>query len=193
MMGNDGLAKRAAWIAIAGGVVQVIYGILAIFFPYASGTTYGWDEALWVLASIGMAGAVSGILLLGVGEPGCLKWSGGIAALTGILTRIVASVFTMAGSSWDPLPLILVSIFLILGGMTVLGIALVGDDRLPGWRAWTPIVVSVFGFIVAAIYSVSLFVHFILLGAWGLSWMLVAYVVMDYASEPSANGASADG
>jgi hypothetical protein len=55
---------------------------------------------------------------------------------------------------------------------------------LVGWQAWTPLLVPVVGLIAAAIYSVNLFVHFILLGVWGIPWMLVGYVVFTNARQP---------
>ena len=183
MIGNYKLAKQAGWIALIGGSVQIVYGLLSIFFPYSPDTYYGWDEALWIVACIGMAGAVVGILVLDAGKPGWLASLGGIATIIGVLIRIIAAIFIIMRSSWDPLPLILLSILLMLGGMLALGIAIVRGDKISGWHAWTPIFVTIFGFIVAAFFSVSLFIHFILLGLWGICWMLVGYVAMSYASD----------
>jgi len=182
MIGNYDFARRAAWIAIIGGSFQILYGLLAIFFPYSSDSPFGWEEALWIVACIGMAGAIVGMLVLDAGKPGWLAWLGGISALIGVLIRIIAAILIIMQSSYDPLTLILLSIVLMLGGMLALGIALLRGDLIKGWKAWTPILVSVFGLIVTALFSVSLFIHFILLGLWGLTWMLVAYVVINHVS-----------
>lgn len=182
MIANYKFAKQAGWVAIVCGVFQIIYGLLAVFFSYDD-TYYGWDEALWIVACIGMVGAIVGILVLGVGKPGWLVWSSGIAAIIGVLIRIIASILIIMRSSWDPLPLILVSILLMLVGMFALGIAILRGNGITGWQAWTPMVVSISGFIVAAFYSVNLFIHFILLGFWGISWMVVGYVVILYVSD----------
>lgn len=184
---NYDLAKQAGRIAIIGGSVQLVYGLLSIFFPYSPDVYYGWDEALWIVASVGMAAAIIGILVLEAGRPGWLTWIGGITAIIGVLTRIVASVLIIMRSSWDPLPLILLSILLVLGGMLALGIATLRGNKINGWQAWTPILVSIFGFMVTAIFSVSLFIHFILLGLWGLTWMLVGYVAMSHGSDHKPN------
>ncbi|MEO1162671.1 MAG: hypothetical protein AAFV98_02710 [Chloroflexota bacterium] len=186
MVGNYTLAKRAGWIAIVCGCFQILYGILSIFFPYSSGTYYGWDEALWIVASSGMAFAIIGILALDAGKPRWLAWSGGIFALVGIPIRIVASVIFIMQSSWDPIALILLSILLLLGGMAAVGIALLRGDKINGWQAWTPILVSLTGLAVTVLYSVSLFIHFIALGLWGLTWMLVGYVVITHVSKHEA-------
>ncbi|MDH5403067.1 MAG: hypothetical protein OEZ01_04200 [Candidatus Heimdallarchaeota archaeon] len=183
MIGSNKNAKQSGWIAIIGGIFQLIYGILAIFFPYSPGVYYGWDEGLWILANIGMAGAIFGILILNVGKPDSLTRLSGIAAIIGVFTRIIASIFIIMRSSWDPLPIILLSILLILGGMFALGIAILRGNKIKGWQSWTPILVSIFGFIVAALFSVSLFIHFILLGFWGVFWMLIGYVVISYVPE----------
>ncbi|MEL7436656.1 MAG: hypothetical protein AAFN11_22140, partial [Chloroflexota bacterium] len=55
-----------------------------------------------------------------------------------------------------------------------------------GWQAWTPILVSLTGLAVTVLYSVSLFIHFIALGLWGLTWMLVGYVVITHVSKHEA-------
>ena len=182
MINTNDFAKRAGWIAIIGGCFQLVYGLLSIFFPYSSDTYYGWDEALWIVACIGMAGAIIGMLVLDAGRPGWLAWGGGIVATVGVLIRIIASILIITRSAWDPLPLILLSILLMLGGMLALGIALVRGDKINGWQAWTPILVAAFGFVTAGLFSVSLFIHFILLGLWGLCWMLVGFVAKSYAS-----------
>lgn len=183
MIGNYKFAKQAGWIAIIGGNFQIVYGLLSIFFPYSPDTYYGWDEALWIIACIGMAGAIVAVLALEAGKPGWLTWLSGIAAIIGVLIRIIASMLIIMRSSWDPLPLILLSILLLLSGMTALGIAMLRGNKLNGWQAWTPIFVSTFGLIVTALFSISLSIHFILLGLWGLCWMLVGYVVLSYASD----------
>jgi len=183
MIGNYKFAKQAGLIAIVCGIFQIIYGLLAIFSPDNLDIYYGWGEVLWIVACIGMASAIVGILVLDAGKPGWLTWLSGIAVIIGVLIRIVASILIIMGSSWDTLPLILLSILLMLGGMFALGIAILRGDKINGWQAWTPIFVSIFGLIVTALFSVNLFIHFILLGLWGICWMLVGYVVMSYASD----------
>jgi hypothetical protein len=68
----------------------------------------------------------------------------------------------------------------MLLGMGSLGIATLLGKHLTGWQAWTPLLVPAFGLITAAFYSINQFIHFILLGLWGLPWMLVGYVVFTY-------------
>ena len=40
-----------------------------------------------------------------------------------------------------------------------------------------------FALITAATYSINLYLHFILLGLWGVPWMLVGYVVFTHAAK----------
>ena len=189
MRPNSQLARQAARLALVGGSFQLLYGVLAIFYSYGGENSRGWSEALWIVACLGMAGAAAGMLLLpDVGKPRWLARLGGGATLVGVGMRIAAAVVLLLGSPFEPLPLILLSILLMLVGMLLLGIATVRGETIDGWRAWSPILVSIFGFMVAAIYDVSLYAHFILLGLWGATWMLVGNVVLAKASPPPTAG-----
>jgi hypothetical protein len=65
------LARLAGVVCLTGGVLQIIYGLLAIPFPpYAADvTTLGWAEGLWALVTLGMLGGVAGLLALDVARP----------------------------------------------------------------------------------------------------------------------------
>jgi hypothetical protein len=67
--------------------------------------------------------------------------------------------------------------------MGILGITTLLGKQLTGWQAWTPLLAGGFTLIPPAIYSISQFIHFILLGLWGLPWMLVGYVVFTHAAK----------
>ena len=182
MIGNIKLAKQAGWIAIVGGVFQLLYGLLSIPFPYSEEINYGWSEALWTVACIGMIGAIFGLLIIEAGGPGKVAQLSGMIAILGLLIRIIAAIIIIVGSTWYPLPLILLGILLMLVGMFVLAIAILREKKLKGWQTWAPILVPIFGLITASIYSINLTIHFIMLGIWGLFSMLVGYVVILYAS-----------
>lgn len=169
---------QAGYIGIAGGIFQVLYGLLAIVFPYGPDQYYGWDEGLWILANIGMLAGIVGLLKLEVGQPRWLSKGGGFLAILGVILRILASLVIILQTGWDPLALILLSILLVLGGMAALGIGVLRGSHLTGWKAWVPLCVSIFGLIVAAIFSINLFLHFILLGLWGIGWILLAFVII---------------
>ena len=179
-MKNFRLARLASLVCLTGGMIQVVYGLLAIPFGPYSQHTYGWDEVLWALANVGMIGAVLGLLALDVARPRWLAGFGGALAILGQLIRIVVSALIVLRPSWDPTAPILMSILLMLLGMGLLGIATLLGKHLTGWQAWTPLLVPAFGLITAAFYSINQFIHFILLGLWGLPWMLVGYVVFTY-------------
>jgi hypothetical protein len=80
-------------------------------------------------------------------------------------------------------PFILISAFLMILGMGVLGIATLLGKQLSGWQLWTPLLAGVFPLIPLAIYSISQSIHFLLLGLWGLPWLLVGYVVLTHAAK----------
>jgi hypothetical protein len=182
-MKNLRLAYFASLLCFAGAFVQILYGLLAIPFPYGPPAYYGWDEGLWALANIGMIGAIVGLVALDVARPRWLAVMAGALATLGPLIRIGVSVRIILQPSWDPVAPILLSILLMLLGMVVLGIATLLGKQLHGWQAWTPLLVPVFGFMTAAVYSLNQFIHFILLGLWGIPWMLVGYVVFTNARQ----------
>lgn len=183
-MNNRQLAYRAALVGLIGSALQIMYGLLAIRFgPYAE-RAGAWDEVLWALVSVGMVGGTVGLLALDVARPRWLAVTGALLAIVGDLLRIVASGLIFLGQDEAMyLPFILGGILLLLLGMGSLGVAVVLGKQLTGWRAWTPLLVPIFGFITAASYSVDLYTHFILLGLWGLSWLLVSYVVFERARD----------
>jgi hypothetical protein len=75
-----------------------------------------------------------------------------------------------------------VSIVLVLLGMGLLGITTLLGKRLSGWQAWIPLLAAGFTVIPVSVYSIDQFLHFILLGVWGIPWMLVGYVVFTQAA-----------
>lgn len=58
--------------------------------------------------------------------------------------------------------------------------------NMSGWQAWTPLLVGGFALITAVVFSINLYLHFILLGLWGLPWLLVGYVVFTHAAREQA-------
>ena len=184
-MKNRRLAYRASLVCLEGGAIQVVYGLLAIpFGPYTE-NPLAWDEVLWALANVGMIGAAVGLLALDVARPRSLAVIGGALTILGHVLRIVVSalIFLRLADEAVFVPLILASILLMQLGMGSLGIATLLGKQLTGWQAWTPLLVPAFGLITVAVYSIDQFVHFILLGLWGLPVMLVGYVVFMHAGD----------
>ena len=86
-MNNMRLARFASLVCLAGGTIQIIYGLLAIPFRYAQ-TTYGWDEILLALANVGMIGGAIGLLALDVARPRWIATIGAMLAVVGNLIRM---------------------------------------------------------------------------------------------------------
>jgi hypothetical protein len=182
IMNNVRRARLAGLVCLAGGMLQLIYGLLAIPFPYAE-NNFGWAEVLWALANVGMIGGVLGLLALDVARPRWLAVIGAALSILGNLNRIVVSALLILRPSPAYVPLILITILLLILGMGTLGITTLLGKQLSSWQAWTPLLAVAFSLIPVAVYSISQYAHFILLGLWGLPWMLVGYVVFTHAAK----------
>jgi len=183
-MNNLHRARLASLVCFAGATVQVIYGLLSIPFPfYDPSTYYGWDEALWAVANVGMISAAVGLLALDVARPRWLAAIGAALSILGNIIRIVMSALLIVSpANADAyVPFILISIALMVLGMGTLGVATLLGKQLRSWQAWTPLLAGGCALIIAPTYSINLPLHFILLGLWGIPWMLVGYVVFTQA------------
>lgn len=179
------LARLASQVCLAGGILQIIYGLLAIPFPPSTAyvNTLGWDEALWALVTVGMICAVVGLLALDVARPRWPAKLGATLAIVGLLIRIGAATWDFLSPTTATIPFILLSIVLFLVGMGILGVTTLLGKELSGWQAWTPLSAGAFALIPTAIYSLNQFIHYILLGLWGLPWLLVGYVIFTQAAK----------
>ncbi|MFL5801574.1 MAG: hypothetical protein ACJ8CR_07505 [Roseiflexaceae bacterium] len=81
-MNNLHRARLASQVCLAGATVQIIYGLLAILFPYWE-SDYEWAEALWAVANVGMIGGAYGLFALDVARP---RWLAAIGAALSCLS-----------------------------------------------------------------------------------------------------------
>ena len=182
-------ARLASQICLVGGTLQIVYGLLAI--PFSPSTAYvntlGWDEALWALINGGMIGAIVGLLTLDVAHPRWLARVGATLTILGNLIRIGAAFWNFvdrtAVADASTTPFIVLSVFLLIIGLAILGITTLLGKRLNGWQAWSPLFVGVFALVTAVVFPINLYLHFILLGLWGLPWLLVGYAVYTHAAK----------
>jgi hypothetical protein len=174
--------RLAGLVCLAGGMLQIVYGLLSIPFAFAQ-NNLGWDEVLWALVNVGMISGALGLLALHVARPRWMALVGATLTILGCLIRIGVTPFNILSPSDAYVPFILISAFLLILGMGALGIATLLGKQLSSWQAWTPLLAGGFPFIPLAVYSISQFIHFILLGIWGLPWMLVGYVVFTHAAK----------
>jgi len=180
-MNNLRRAYLASLVCLGGATIQIIYGLLAIRFHFWENGNE-WMEALWAVANVGMIGGALGLLFLDVGRPRWLAVIGAAISVLGNLIRIVASTLIIAGAGADAYtPVLLSSIPLMWLGMGALGVATLLGKRLTGWQAGTPLFAVGFAILTGSTYSVNLYLHGILLGVWGIPWMLVGYAVFTHA------------
>ena len=177
------VAYRASLVCLAGGTMQIIYGLLAILFPYPE-IVESRFEILWALANVGMIGGAVGLLALDVARPRAMAVVGGALAILGHFIRIVVSVLLILRPAAGVDAPIVVTIVLMFLGMGLLGIATLRGKQLTGWQAWAPLLTVVAGFIAASTYSSDKHIHFILIGLfWGLPWLLVGSIVFRQANK----------
>jgi hypothetical protein len=65
-------------------------------------------------------------------------------------------------------------------GLLVLGVATLHGRQLQGWQGWLPLVITGCIFGIVPTYDGNRYLHFILLGLWGLPWTLLGYVVFTH-------------
>jgi MFS family permease len=171
-------AYLASMVGLVGGAVQIVYGLLAIVFSYGE-RLYGWDEALWAVANLGMIGGVLSLLFLDIARPRWLAQLGAALSVLGQLLRIVVSaLLIVAPAQADSyVPFLLCSILLMVLGLLVLGVATLLGRQLRGWQAWLPLLIAGCVFGIMPTYDSNRYLHFILLGLWGIPWLLLSYAV----------------
>ena len=187
MPAGGAAARRLAAVAMAGAALQLIYGVLAVVWPYPRITAPA-PELLWGVVNLGMIAGILAWLAIDVAQPRWLALIGGGMAILGHLIRVAVSIWTSIepGANIDSVTAaILASIALMFGGMALLAIGTVVGRRLSGLGRWAPGLVFGTGIITAAFYSTDKVVHFVLLGLlWGAAWMLLAYVAHHQATKP---------
>lgn len=171
-------------LALLGAVAMTAYGTLAIVFPYPRITEPAF-EIVWTVANLGVIAAIVSWTAMSQARPRPLAVTGAVIAITGHVLRIVLGVWSMITPGADVDGLIPLSIPLMFLGMILLGIATLIGRGARDWRAWTPLVTVVAGFVASTLYSVDLALHFIVLGTlWGLSWLILALALPGIRREP---------
>jgi hypothetical protein len=186
-MPNRLAARRLAAVAMAGAALQLVYGVLAVLWPYPQIIAPA-PELLWGLINLGMMAGIAAWLAIDVARPRWLALIGGGMAILGHLTRVVVAIWATMRPDANPdsvTTTILASIALMFGGMALLTIGTEMGRRLSGPGRWAPGLVLATGIIAAAFYSTDKVVHFVLLGLlWGAAWLLLAYVAHRQATKP---------
>lgn len=200
-MTNQSKARLAGLACMAGGLTFSFYFIAlnSILEAFSTSIEPGEIPAMKMviscIASVCLAGGSIGLLALkaaGTGRGKALAVTGAVITLLGLALYIIGSLyiysfadqavkqfFTPGGS------------FLLTLGMLLMGIAALRAGRLRGWRAAAPLMVSLY-FPLQFPLQALLFLgkgrgpNPILLGAWGLFWLLLGYVIWSSARDFTA-------
>jgi hypothetical protein len=187
IMSGGRAARRLGTVAIAGAALQLVYGVLAVVWPYPLIIAPA-PELVWGVVNIGMLAGIAAWLAIDVAQPRWLALIGGGVAILGHLMRVAVSIWTSIQPGANPdsvTATILASIALMFAGMALLAIGTVVGRRLSGLGRWAPGLVLATGLVTAAFYSIERMVHFVLLGLlWGAAWLLLAYVAHREATKP---------
>jgi hypothetical protein len=186
-MSGGRAARRLGAVAMAGAALQLVYGVLAVVWPYPLIIAPA-PELLWGVVNLGMVAGIAAWLVIDVARPRWLALIGGGMAILGHLMRVAVSIWTSIQPGANPdsvTTTILASLALMFGGMALLAIGTVVGRQLSGLGRWAPGLVLATGLITAAFYSIGKMVHFVLLGLlWGAAWLLLAYVAHRQATSP---------
>jgi len=200
-MKNRLKARLAGIACMTGGLTFSLYFIAlhsllkAFSPPIDAGAIPAVKMVVSCVASVCLACGSIGLLAMsaaGTGRVKALGVAGAVITLLGFVSYITGSLyiysfpdrafkqlFTPGGS------------FLLTLGMLLLGIAVLKARKLRGWRAATPLLVSLY-FPLQFPLQALLFLgkgrgpNPILLGAWGVFWMLLGYAIWSIARETTA-------
>lgn len=190
-MSSGRAARRLGIVAMTGAALQLVYGVLAVVWPYPLIIAPA-PELVWGVVNLGMLAGIAAWLAIDVARPRWLALIGGGVAILGHLMRVAVSIWTSIQPGANPdsvTATILASIALMFGGMALLAIGTVVGRRLSGLGRWAPGLVLATGLTTAAFYSIERMVHFVLLGLlWGAAWLLLAYVAHREATKPIISG-----
>src|SRR5829696_5534095 len=85
-------ARRLAAVAMAGGALQLVYGVLAVVWPYPQIIVPAL-ELVWGLVNLGMVAGIVAWLAIDVARPRWLALIGGGVAIVGHLVRLAVSIW----------------------------------------------------------------------------------------------------
>lgn len=184
-------ARVAGLICLAGG----LFWVLSLLQTGAGSTTPRPLMLLFALANLClMAGplALRALQAAGAGWTGRVGAVGMAIALLGQLAYIVGAGYIATHPAdeftqpFTPLGAVLVGL-----GMLLLGLAAARARRLAGWRAFAPLLVGAFYWLMIPVQVVAFIgptgqPSYKLLAAWGLCWMLLGYAIWTRATRPAA-------
>src|SRR5215212_11831344 len=91
-------ARRLAAVAMAGGALQLVYGVLAVVWPYPQIIVPAL-ELVWGLVNLGMVAGIVAWLAIDVARPRWLALIGGGVAIVGHLVRLAVSTSASPSSA----------------------------------------------------------------------------------------------
>ncbi len=186
--------RFAGLACLAGGILQIIFGILYLLANGAA-TEKSSPPALLVLfgiVALCLMGAPLGLLALratGSGVVGVIGKIGLVITMLGLLSYITGMGYILLNpaqeynQNFTPAGAVLESL-----GMLLVGIAVVSAKRLRGWRRFAPLFVPLYYALMLPV-QIVLFIgsglppSLPLIGLWGSMWILVGLAIRSSAAE----------
>ncbi len=179
-------------LCLIGGSLQLCDLPLDVWWSTPTSPIHAVALLLWGLANIALMGGPIGIIARRFVPPGGAAMVGAGLALLGNLSQIAGMLCYLllprsaGGQVLTPLGGILITL-----GMSVLGMATLGEKKLSGWRAWMPLLVGLYFLVQLVVIQVPFFLrggHPLfapLLDLWGLFWVLLGLVMVWSEGEPA--------
>jgi hypothetical protein len=163
------------------------------FVPLETSTTLLLRTILWCAVSLLLLGGSLGLWLTGATGRGWtrkLGYCGIVFTLLGAISYIVGSLYIYSSPGratrqyFTPLGSVVITI-----GMLKLMIAVLKADIWSGWRKFVPVPVALYFPLQFPLQAILFFgagrgPNPFLLGAWGISWMLLGWTI--WTSEPAS-------
>ncbi len=172
-------------LCLIGGSLQLCDLPLDVWWSAPTSPIHAVALGIWGLANIALMGGPIGIVAYRLVPSGGRAMAGAGLTLPGNLSQIAGMLCYLllprsaSGQVLTPLGGILITL-----GMLVLGMATLSGKRLPGWRAWTPLLVGLSFLVQLVVIQVPFFLRrglplfAPLLDLWGLFWVLLGLVMV---------------
>src|SRR5215203_2343124 len=100
-MSSGRAARRLGTVAMTGAALQLVYGLLAVVWPYPLIIAPA-PELVWGVVNLGMLAGIAAWLAIDVARPRWLALVGAGVAILGHLMRVAVSIWTSIQPGANP-------------------------------------------------------------------------------------------